>query len=189
MKKNNLIILLLIIFIGCDIFNVRPSEKPDQNSNNTLKAYSSDDLLKNFELAYNTRSIQLYNSCFDNELGFNYKPLNQSLISYPNLENWNVSKELNYFSNLVNDKSDEKIENIFLNLKNEYSERDISTAKVKIEYFLKLVKFNKDTIIAKGLIYLNLYRTNSENWIIKNWEEINKTTDISWGDIKGKYAF
>jgi len=80
MKKNNLIILLLIIFIGCDIFNVRPSEKPDQNSNNSLKAYSSDDLLKNFELAYNTRSIQLYNSYFDNELGFNYKPLNQSLI-------------------------------------------------------------------------------------------------------------
>lgn len=189
MNKSLVIFLMFLIFYGCDIFNVRPSEPPDAKTNIHYKAFTPEELLQNLQDAVNKKNYDIYISCFDKNLEFQYYPLAQSVISYPVLNSWNYTKEINYFRNLFNNKSTSLIISSKLELKSNIISRNIDSSLVNCDYKLKLIKNNNDTLDADGSFSLILKQNNSNYWIIKSWKEIRKNSEISWSDIRGMFTF
>ncbi|HOJ37080.1 MAG TPA: hypothetical protein PLI27_10875 [Ignavibacteriales bacterium] len=187
--KKSIFVILILVLSGCDIFSVRPSEEPDDKSKSTYKAFTPEELLANFSDAINKKNYDIYINCFDKNLGFYYYPLSQSIISFPVLSNWNYDKEINYFRNMYNGKSDVSVTESKVELQSKFVSRNIDSSIVNCDYELYLIKNNKDTIHASGSFSLTVRLNSYNNWIIQSWKEINRSTTYSWSDIRGIYSF
>ena len=180
--------LLIIGLTSCDLLTTRNPEKPDTLANNNIPATSPDILFNNLKSALEEKVVENYMQCFADpnflQKEFKFFP---STTKYPNLNNWSLDAEKQYFVNL---KSRSKTGNsIGLELTNSFTTQFGDSAIYQFDYILS-VSATDQTINGdykgKGEFKIFLDRRNPQQWVIAEWRDFVTGNSLSWSDLKGR---
>ncbi len=177
---------------GCGLFNTRDVETPTGPRSNFIPPTSPSIVIDNFISAISQKDINNYLNCIsDTSFGgrrFLFTPDVESQSNYPVFNNWDRSKENNYFTNLVNQTAAESPSNLFLS--NVTSTLSNDSAVYSADYLLVFYHNRTNlTKTAKGTLRFNI-RTDSRNlWSINNWIDFkSQPTDTTWSVIKANFS-
>lgn len=193
MQKEKVIFLffLIISFSGCDLFNTRTPERPDQPRSNYKSAVTPEILLENFTNSLSEKNVQNYLNCFSDSSfsgkEYQFIPSAGSSSLYPVLlDGWSKKNEEQYFNNLISRISQDLP--ITLTRNNENSTIFGDSIVYTASYFL-VVPHNDD--IPKnyeGELQFNLIRDSRQVWTISLWQDIKSSETSSWSELKGFYS-
>lgn len=188
--KYIFLILLFTPFMGCDIFNTREAETPDQPRSNFQLPLTPDQLLDNFINAYKEKNLQNYLSCFSDssftKKTFQFIPSSGAVSIYPSYENgWNRKDEEQYFNNLKSKVSPNLPITVVFN--NGVSIQQGDSLIYSAGYSVS-VPFEESNIplFYQGELKFYLSRDSRLVWVITTWQDIKNTKDPSWSDLKGR---
>lgn len=188
--KYIFLILLFTPFMGCDIFNTREAETPDQPRSNFQLPLTPDQLLDNFINAYKEKNLQNYLSCFSDssftKKTFQFIPSSGAVSIYPSYENgWNRKDEEQYFNNLKSKVSPNLPITVVFN--NGVSIQQGDSLIYSAGYSVS-VPFEESNIplFYQGELKFYLSRDSRLVWVITTWQDIKNTQDPSWSDLKGR---
>ena len=189
------ILLFAVFFFSCtNPFSVRDAEQPDvQNYSDTYERPTlSETVLINLRYALTEQNITNYQKCFvdaNNSSNFVFKFLHDQRIEASLLNDWSLSDEIQYFSNIINSDS---LESINLSYSGLQPYQQISTHPDSVltgfNYDLLLI-FNSSSFLYKGQSTIKLVKDNNSLWAIYYWED-RPTTDNyenSWSKLKLKF--
>lgn len=186
MKK--LIIILLIFLAGCDLFTNREPEKPDSARSNYLPATTPDILFSNLKNSLQEKVLENYMSSFVDpsfiSIPFIFIPTSEAVVKFPELVDWNLSNERQYFNNLINNIKQNTP--IILDLQNEIKNTYADSAIFQYDYILTLSPINKNIpTVYRGNVKFSVFLDSRNQWVIGKWEDIKIGQDPTWSDLKG----
>lgn len=189
--KNYLIISLIILFSGCELFETREAEKPDSPNSGYRQPTSTDILIENLILSLKDKGLQDYLNIFSDSsnTGKNYYfyPSSGSASLYPVFQNeWTKSQEQQFFANLL--VRIEQGQNISLSFVNEEKIPMGDSSQYKAKYFLNVphnvTGFPK---LFEGEILVKMVVDKRLLWSIYYWQD-NKTSELpTWSELKGQF--
>lgn len=192
--KHFSLLILLVTFIGCDIFKTREPENPVQSRNTWIPATTIDVLLDNFKNSLNERSTENYLRCLADSIltgkSFEFIPSAESFANYSVIFlNWKIQSERIYFENLKSKLKDES--GITLSLFNE----DRGTIQGdSVNYsadYLLIVNHSIENLPREfnGHLQFTLVRDTKGEWSILRWKDIKRNDNLTWSDLKGRFSY
>ena len=186
--KLLLIILTTITFYGCDIFDTRDAETPDQTRSNYTTPSERTTLIQNLINSFSDKNANNYVKTFSdpNITGrvFRFAPSSVALSSFQIWGNWNTNDELQYFNNLIN-KVPEELP-ISLNFDTEeYGPVISDSASYSAAYTLVVPQLNSNSRVYEGNINFTMFRDAGGVWSVIFWEDISIPEATSWSELKG----
>lgn len=186
--KFLLTILLFGLFVsGCDIFNTRDPENPEQSRSNYTTPLEREVLIDNLINSFSDKNADNYLKSFS-EAGFTDKifsfvPSSKALSLFQIWDTWDRSAEFQYFNNLINQVPQELPITLVLSnqIYSPFQDGFIFTA----EYSLSIPKLNAEPDIYRGSLKFNLIQDNRSVWVIYFWEDIALQDETSWSELKG----
>jgi len=192
---NTYILLILLFIISCtNPFSVRDAEPPDilNNSDTYERPTLSETVLTNLRYALTQKNSTNYEKCFvdeNNSSNFVYKFLHDQRIEGSLFNDWSLTDEIQYFSNI--NKSD-TLKSINLSFSDSLKFRPVLThpdsVLTNFNYDLLLV-FKESSFLYKGQSTIKLVKDNNSLWAIYFWED-RPTIDNyenSWSKLKLKF--
>ncbi len=191
-KLNKILIIGIIVTCGCGLFDSRSVEPPSEPRSTFLQPTSPDIVITNLNFAIAEKNLDNYMRCFVDENFstriFRYFPDAVSLSSYPVFQNWSLTNERNYFSNLISFTNSTSSSNLFFS--NVTFNTGIDSAIVDSDYIL-IFDHNKQNVakIAKGKLRLIMGIDSRSLWSIHSWYDfINQGNDTTWSVIKANFV-
>lgn len=191
-KLNKILIIGIIVTCGCGLFDSRSVEPPSEPRSTFLQPTSPDIVITNLNFAIAEKNLDNYIRCFVDENFstriFRYFPDAVSLSSYPVFQNWSLTNERNYFSNLISFTNSTSSSNLFFS--NVTFNTGIDSAIVDSDYIL-IFDHNKQNVakIAKGKLRLIMGIDSRSLWSIHSWYDfINQGNDTTWSVIKANFV-
>jgi len=191
-KRYNKILLLLlavIVFKGCGIFETRTPEIPSQVRSTFVPPTTPDLLLTNLKYSLLEKNSDNYIKCIT-PARYSYVPDSKSQLIYGTIfQNWNQTSERNYFSNLVSQTNIDATSTLFLD---NPSTTTITPDSViyKADYIV-VFQHNKSSVpkSAIGNLTLTLKADESSLFYINKWEDFRKhDTDFTWSELKANFS-
>jgi hypothetical protein len=181
------LILLVGIFAGCDIFETREPEQPEQNRSNYTTPLEREILIQNLINSFSDKNGVNYLKSFS-EAGFtdqifSFVPSSVALSQFQIWDSWSRESEEQYFNNLINKVPDDLP--ITLILSNENYSPIEGGFIFSAEYSLSVPKLNANPDIYRGSLKFNLVQDSRSVWVIHFWEDIAQQPDPSWSELKG----
>ena len=184
-------IVILVINSCTNPFSVRDAEPPDilNNSDTYEEPHLSETVISNLRYALVQENITNYEKCFVNvnsATAFTYKFLHDQRIEGSLFNDWTLTDEIQYLSNIINSDT---LKSINLNYSNEESHQQISTHPdsvwTKFDYYLSLT-FDDSFFDYKGQSIIKLVKNNQGTWAIYYWEDRPATDNYenSWSILK-----
>ncbi|MFA6980266.1 MAG: hypothetical protein WC209_13180 [Ignavibacteriaceae bacterium] len=194
MQKEKVVLLFLFLFIfsGCDLFNTRDPQKPDQPRSNYKLAVTPEILLENFTNSLAEKNVQNYLNCFSDSAfagkEFQFIPSADANSKYPVLfQDWSKKSEEQYFNNLISHISqDQPITFTKSNEKSSFSGDNGSV--VSASYFLVVPHNDEIPKNFEGELQFTLIRDSRAVWTIAQWQDIKSSLISSWSELKGFYS-
>ncbi|MFA4923632.1 MAG: hypothetical protein WC557_05515 [Ignavibacteriaceae bacterium] len=192
-EKVAFLLLLIISFCGCDLFNTRTPERPDQPRSNYEVAVSPEILLQNFTYSLAEKNVQNYLNCFSDSSfsgkDYQFLPSAGSGSQYPVLlEGWSKKNEEQFFNNLIS--------HISLDLPITFTKSNANltfsgdnSRVYTASYFLNVP--HNDVSIPQnyeGELQFNMVRDSRQVWTIFLWQDIKSSQNASWSELKGFYS-
>lgn len=192
--KHLLVLSLIFVFVGCDIFTTRQPENPVQSRNTWIPATTVDILLENLKSSLSEKSTENYLKCFvDSTLtgrSFSFIPATESYATYSSLfSNWNIQSERIYFENLKTKIRDGGT--ITLSIFNE-DRGTIQGDSINFSADYLLIADHTVENIPKefqGHLQFTLLRNLKGEWSILSWKDIKRTDKLTWSDLKGRFSY
>jgi hypothetical protein len=188
MKYIGMIFSVLFIFEGCDLFQTRDAEKPDQPRSNYQSAVTPDILLQNLVNSFNDVNLQNYLACFsDTPKSFLFIPSSGAASLYPSYSTpWDKKNESEYFTNLIaRIPSDQPVTLITSNVNSsQQGDSLIYTATYALS-----VPFTDLSIpsLYQGDLKFYMVRDSRLIWSIYYWQDFKSSTQYpSWSELKGR---
>ncbi len=185
-------LLTILLFIGgCDIFNARDAEPPDQPRSNFQSAVTPELLIENLKNSLKDKNIENYLACFADtsftDKKFQFSPSSGALSQFPFLsDNWGKKNEEQYFNNMKT-KIDQNLP-ITLTLSNPVTTPQGDSLFYTASYFLN-VPHNDPSIPTsfEGELKFDMVRDSRSVWIIYYWQDIRSGNTASWSELKGRF--
>ena len=187
---NILIVLLLSLSAGCDIFTTRDPEDPDSGRSSSLPATTPNQLFENFRLALQDKTVDNYMRLFpddlSSEIAFEFIPSAGAISKYPSLSQWSLNSERLYFNNVA--VATLQGEGILLTQSELNSITTVDSAVYQFDYTL-IVPFVEEEITEtyKGRAEYIIKLNSSNEWVIAQWEDIEVENYPSWSELKGSF--
>lgn len=179
-----LIVLLIFILFGCDIFEVRNPESPTDPKSGYSVPVEPRDVIQNIITAFNERNANDYRKNFAEgppimNRVFLFNPSGNVVSSFP--PNWTIDEEFQYFNNLVTRTP----QDIPINLSFVGAQIDIQadSAIYSAEYSISVPIQNSEPQIYGGSLKFTMINENT-TWVIYFWEDIAKVGAKSWSELK-----
>jgi hypothetical protein len=179
-----LIVILIFILFGCDIFEVRNPESPTDPKSGYSVPVEPRDVIQNIITAFNERNANDYRKNFAEgppimNRVFLFNPSGNVVSSFP--PNWTIDEEFQYFNNLVTRTP----QDIPINLSFVGGQIDIQadSAIYSAEYSISVPIQNSEPQIYGGSLKFTMINENT-TWVIYFWEDIAKVGAKSWSELK-----
>lgn len=175
----------LISVSGCDIFQTRTPQPPQQGQSGFLPPTSADIVVQNLINAIATKNVDNYIECLsDTSFGgraFSFVPssdVNQQLFL-----NWNENSERAYFNNLAIHSSSSAAPALTLSSQNSES---LSSDSVLFSAKYTLLWPNSSyPQQVQGSLQFYISHDRNQNWAIYRWID-SKTDTLTWSDLKAQ---
>lgn len=184
------LILLPLLFAGCDLFTTRSADPPSQPRANYQQAVTPDLLIENLVNSLKDKNVENYLAClsdssFTNKV-FRFSASSSALSQYPSLsDNWGKKNEEQYFNNMKSKIPDNAT--ITLTLSNVSSSPQGDSLVYSASYFLNLPATDQSLPQNyQGDLIFNMVRDSRSVWSIYYWQD-SKNSDLpSWSELKGR---
>ncbi|MGO9482735.1 MAG: hypothetical protein ACLP05_13275 [Candidatus Kryptoniota bacterium] len=188
MKPHRILLVVLVLFTGCDLFETRQPQPPQQGQSGILPPTTPDIVIQNLTSAIQGKNVEGYISCLsDNK--FSFMPPSDVGSHYQSVfANWNQNSEEIYFDNLVANSSD--MAEPSLNLYDVVSTQLAGdSAQYSANYTLtwpnKLSNYPQQ---VQGNLQLWLGVDEDGNWSIYRWIDSSLRVDsLTWSDMKARF--
>jgi hypothetical protein len=181
------LILFMPFISGCDIFETRDAELPDQTRSNYTIPSERIILIQNLINSFSDKNSNNYIKTFS-EPGltgkvFTFIP-SSAALRFQIWDNWDLSDEIQYFNNLINDVPEDFP--ISLNFKNEnYSPVIADSATYTAEYSILVPQLNSESLLYEGNLKFQMSRDAGGVWSVYYWEDNGVQGSTSWSELKG----
>lgn len=177
------LISLSIITFSCDIFKTR-KPSPDGDSGEFLPPISPGVVLTNLVKSYNSRNIEAYGECFDQENFRFYPDPEDTLGPYKEyFRNWTYQTEDSVTQSLFNSVVDTLIyPPILLQFTHLSRDSTDTTASFYERYELRIELPESLYQYARGKAKFELIKVENF-WYIRTWTDFKEDT-TDWGEIK-----
>jgi hypothetical protein len=187
--KKLAIILLLFSAVGCDIFETRDAEPPDQQRSNYVPATSPEILIQNLIDSFADKDVVNYKNTFVTGLSnrdFTFVPSSTALSRFQNLwPTWDIDAEVQYFNNMKTSVPDElPVLLSGLSLSPESFSIFGDSLKYNSEYFISVPQINSEPLIFQGNLELSMINVSTV-WLVYFWKDNAIEDNPSWSDLKG----
>ena len=183
-----LLLLIVLLLNGCGLFDTRSPESPVDDNSVFIPPTSADMVIDNFLVAINTKNIDNYSNCFTDS--FNFVPSTDANLNYPNLfEQWQMTNERKYFSNLVNALGQSNnVEIILANTK--YETQTSDSIVLFADYNINLELSNEFDTKYSGTLSLTIIPIQNGIWAISNWIDFHNdgNTNKTFSELKAKFS-
>jgi hypothetical protein len=187
MKDIWVIFSVLILFAGCDLFQTRNAEKPNQPRSNFQSAVTPDLLIQNLVNSFTDVNLQNYLACFsDTPKSFLFSPSSGAASLYPSYSTpWDKKNESEYFTNLISRIPPDQP--VTLIITNPNSSQQGDSIIYSATYTLS-VPFTDSSIpsLYEGDLKFNMVKDSRLVWSINLWQDIKSTQYPSWSELKGR---
>ncbi|MHC1737035.1 MAG: hypothetical protein AB9882_03370 [Ignavibacteriaceae bacterium] len=192
MSKSYLIIIPLILIIyGCELFTARNPEPPNEPRSNFQPALSSEIVLKNLVNSLSDKNTQNYLSCLTgssfSKLNYSFIPSAEAISKFPIFsEDWNLLNEEQYLNNIIAKMP----EDIPITLSFQDTLRTIQGDSVFYSAKYSLSVPHNDVNIPnnfQGELKFKLIRDSQNIWSIFFWQDIKTSANPSWSELKGVF--
>ncbi len=183
-------ILFLLLLNGCDIFNARTAELPDQPRSNYQQAVTAELLVDNLINSLKDKDAANYINCFSDTSfttkKFAFSPSSGATSLFPALTSeWGLQNEQQYFNNVIT-----KIPSttpIILTLGNTTKSPQGDSLIFTAEYVLNVPHTDTDPTSYQGNLIFSMIRDSRSVWTIYFWQD-NKSTELpTWSELKGRF--
>jgi hypothetical protein len=195
MQKKLIIILFVvtaaILQLGCNIFDTRDAESPEQPRDNYETAYTPDILIDNLINSLRDKNTQNYLASFSDSnfssKEFIFDPSAGSALQFPELLNdWNKNNEESYLINIFSRMNEGEL--IQLELTNEDSNPFGDSLIYSASYFLNVPHNDAENPVEfRGDLKFKLIRDSRLIWTIHYWQDIKSSDYPTWSELKGLY--
>jgi hypothetical protein len=191
--KYSLLLLFALAFYGCDLFQTRSAETPNQPRSNYQPPATPDDLITNFKNSIIDLNEQNYIASFPDSnftnMKFRFDPSNQAVAQYPVLAGqWTVQKEEQFFNNLITKVNSNS--KIIISL-NEISRSTLGDSVFYTASYALNIPFSDSNLPQdyQGDLTFKMVRDSRSVWVIYYWQD-NKNTEVpSWSELKGRLSY
>jgi len=177
-----------ILFIsGCDIFQTRTPQQPQQEQSGFIPATTPDQVITNLENAIETESADNYLSCLSDPAtggrAFSFVPSSDVVQQFLSL-NWNRNSEYTYFKDLVAQSSKSATPVLTLSSQSPFQPLGSSNDSVlfSANYVLQWPN-NMYPQQVQGSLQLHLGHNTGGIWSIYLWID-SQTDSLTWSDLK-----
>lgn len=191
MYRLLIIVSLLFLVAGCDIFTTRTPEIPDVPRFNYLQPVDVASVVSNFTNSIQTKSTQYYLKSFSDSLkngkNYSYVANAEAISKYAVLSfGWSVKDEEQYLNNIINKIPAES--SISLTLQNEDLISFGDSAYLSTDYDLT-IPHNIQGLpnVFGGKLQFKLVRDKQQLWTIYQWLDIKSGTLPTWSEVKGYF--
>ena len=184
------IIFFLLLLGGCDLFQTRDAQIPDQSRSNYQTAVTKDLLIQNLINSMKDVNLQNYLACFSDTSfsgkQFIFNPSSGAASLYPSFAYpWDKKNESAYFTNLIS-----RIPSgipVTLVITNPSSSQVGDSIIYSASYTLN-VPFTDSSIpsLYQGDLKFNMIQDSRLVWSIYLWQDIKSTQYPSWSELKGR---
>ncbi len=190
MKFVIIVILLSLLFTGCDLVQTRNAESPNQPRSNYEQAVTPQILISNLVNSLKDKDVQNYINCLVDssfsEKKFLFSPSGGALSQYPFLlTDWNLKDEEQYLQNLITKVKPQSP--ITLSLSNELYNPLGDSLIYTATYSINLPNEESEPADYQGDLRFNMVRDNRSVWVIYYWQDTKSTALPSWSELKGKF--
>ncbi len=174
-------LLTLLLMPGCDLFNPREAEAPQEDQSDWQQPLNPSAVIMNLERAFEDRNIINYGECLSSDFQF-FGDLADSLYVNPgSFNDWFYDVEINTATNLFNTFS-----NIELYFSDSLKDSTGTEAHFYEPYTINLESLDS-SVIVKGLAYFILTPDSLNLWRIREWSDSRiDSLFIDWGILKAK---
>lgn len=183
------IITNFFFLFGCDLFNTRDPEAPDQNRANFQPPKEPSVVIENLKNSFSDKNTQNYISCFVDTLftskQFHFIPSSEAASNYGFLlQDWGLDDERQYFSSVI--AKVPKDFPITLTFTDEsYSSSSGDTITYTANYFLSVPHNSTEPKNYSGNLQFNLVRDSKSDWSVYFWKDTRSSNLPSWSELKG----
>ncbi|GBD88582.1 hypothetical protein BMS3Abin03_02518 [bacterium BMS3Abin03] len=182
-------LLILLVFAGCDIFETREAETPDQSRSNYQTASRPKTLIQNIIASFADKDVVNYKNSFETSFSnklFQFMPSSTAISRFQNIWSaWNIDSEVQYFNNMKTLVPDELPVTLSLSLSPESFSVLGDSVKYTSEYFLNVPQRDTDPLIFQGNLEFTMIRDSRSVWVIYFWKDNAIEDNPSWSDLKG----
>lgn len=181
------LILFAALINGCEIFETRDAELPDQIRSNYTTPSERTILIQNLIHSFSDRNTNNYTKTFSDpnltgKLFFFYP--SSTALRFQIWENWNISDEIQYFNNLINDVPQSLPINLSFANEN-YGSVIGDSATYTAEYSIVVPQLNNESLIYAGNLKFSMFRDAGGVWSVYFWEDNAVQGSTSWSELKG----
>jgi len=194
-KKSRLRIsfFTLLALSGCNIFQTRTPQPPQQSQSNFIPATSPDIVIENLKNAIAEKDVENYLNCLsDTSFGgkvFSFEPPPDVKRQYSIFTNWDRNSERAYFNNLVVQSSATSSPALTLssdNLVGPIGDSATYTADYNLIWPNKVPAAPQG---VQGSLQFYLGADNNQNWSIHRWVDLRIADSLkTWSDMKAQFG-
>lgn len=180
-----ILLTLLVVMTGCDLFKVRDSDPPTKPAPWNSSATSWDLCLENLEYCYeDSRNAIKYYGLFASDFSFHFSV--QDINDYNLAASWTAAQEQDMLLNLHN-QTDSIVVNLS-GLPDQPDEISASEARIYREYELwRYAPGSAQPVLYKGELELQFQKSGAY-WNIHNWYDYRTFSQPTWGKMKYDYS-
>lgn len=179
------IVILILAFSGCDLFNAREPEDPTETKSSYRVPVEPKDVIQNLINSFSDKNSNDYKKNFSTGLplvtrDFFYVPSGNVTSIFPS--DWYVDDEFQYFNNLLS-RSPESIP-VTLSFSEEVYDIRADSSLYTAKYSISVPVQNSVPKIYQGSLKFTMTRDINSAWIIYYWEDIAVQNAKSWSELK-----
>jgi hypothetical protein len=186
--------LLVLVLVGCNIFETRTPEPPSQSSSTFVPATDPSLVFSNMANSFRDLNSVNYLKSFADSLSagrsFSFEPTQQAKIKYGGIFlTWNRQSEQQYFENLRSKIPTGSAATLtFESLTAQSLQSDSAQYEVTYRLTVPHTVASLPTE-ATGKAQFLLIADRSRNWVIWRWIDLTtNTSTFSWSDLKGAFG-
>ncbi|MDR3667123.1 MAG: hypothetical protein P4L35_09790 [Ignavibacteriaceae bacterium] len=182
------LIFFLLLMGGCDLFQTRDAQQPDQSRSNYQLAVTPDLLIQNLINSLNDLNLQNYLSCFSDTSfsgkQFLFLPSIEAIPLFPSSP-WDKKNESLYFNNLIGKIPTGLQATLVIN--NPSSSQVGDSLIYSASYTLNIPFFDASIpSLYEGDLKFSMVRDSRLVWTVYLWQDIKSTQYPSWSELKGR---
>ncbi|MBX2976197.1 MAG: hypothetical protein KF721_08680 [Ignavibacteriaceae bacterium] len=189
----NILTLIFITQIGCDLLSVRNAEPPDKPRGTFQFAVTHEDLIVNLINSVKEKNSQNYIACLTDSaftnISFSFLPSAGIGAVHPVLlNNWSRTEEEQYFNNLIIRTPIESQLNLILSESQSIFQADTVIYSAKYNFIVPNFSSN-ETNNFQGELKFKMIRDSRFGWTIFNWQDIKNSDSPTWSELKGQLTY
>lgn len=189
---RKLVLIFLLVLPGCDIFDTREAEQPNQPRSNFINAVKPEDVITNLINSLQDLNDKNYLACFTDtsfsDYQFRFAPSSAAISQFPVMaEGWGKNEEQQYILNLKNRITGEK--QITLNFASpQYGSPQGDSLIFTSSYTLSVPHNDPDIpTVFGGDLSFSMARDSRKIWSIYFWRDTKSNEFPSWSELKGRF--